>query len=876
MRTKRNSERLLSLLLIGALCTSNITTAYAAEPIDTSISSNDDSLLITAAEIQPAIFSVSVPTSFPVRVNADGSVSTANNVSITNNSSGAVKVVDMSMQQTGTYQIIGYEENFSGKFIDTNQMALNISGSKTQNDGSLLFDAAACPIITPNTTQNITYSAKATPASAAIENMYAANIYLTIDWANPVHLNYNANGGTFTSGKDVQTIKYTEQGQWISGVEEIPTRKNCFFEGWYTDAALTNKYDPAIPTTDTTVYAKWLASYTVEYAWQRLDHSYLYEVHESETFIAPLGTVVWPEVRTYDQYKTPAQQSLTVDDSGNCVLTYKYDRTTYWLDVNYIVDDVYTGGPGDGATWPSGLYYNFMAVYLNGNLAFHGRDYCVTRPFGTYYEVRLTLGEEYYYLGTYNEGADTWDNGTTLYRKPDSGTLVENVGVRLVIRSATDDLPRYYIAFDANGGEGYTEPMTMIFSNAGSEIDWLSWCNYTREGYTFGGWMTTPDGDTAEYHNEQKVSGLSNTNGETITLYALWIPNNPFALEDEEETSEGEEIDEEMPEEDEEIGEEESNDEESPGEEETPSEEETPGEEETEQPDEGVEDEPPVDTEPPLDTEPTQPDEDSPEQEEIPDDSDTTPDSPPDTPTQEPGDETTPDVDDESTTPDVDDENESDDTPQEPPTDTPKDDKDTPDIDQPENKDEVQDPENGEDATPENTPSDDTTSDDTKEDSENDIPDESEEGEGNQEENVEDEDEDEEIVEPVYYCNMEEHKHGEDCPGATCDIIEHEHDASCLIPRPPEESVDPEPEIPEEGTQDSEETQEPPKDDASQKQEIIEDPVNTPVEETTPPKEEEVTETESPPDPERKGPPVEENNDSTTPGEETTEEPVVE
>lgn len=854
MRTKRNSERLLSLLLIGALCTSNITTAYAAEPIDTSISSNNDSLLITAAEIQPAIFSVSVPTSFPVHVNADGSVSTANNVTITNNSSGAVKVVDMSIQQTGTYQIIGYEENFGGKFIDTNQMALNIHGAKTQNDGSLLFDAATFPIITPNTTQNITYSAKATPASTAIENMHAANVYLTIDWANPVHLNYNANGGTFTSGKDVQTIKYTEQGQWISGVEEIPTRKNCFFEGWYTDAALTNKYDPAIPTTDTTVYAKWLASYTVEYAWQRLDHSYLYEVHESETFIAPLGTVVWPEVKTYDQYKTPAQQSLTVDDSGNCVLTYKYDRTTYWLDVNYVVDDIFTGGPGDDDTWPSGLYYNFMVLYLNGNLAFHGRDYCVTQPFGTYYEVRLTLGEEYYYLGTYNEGADKWDNGTTLYRKPDSGTLVENVGVRMVIRSATDDLPRYYIAFDANGGEGHTEPMTMIFSDAGSEIDWLNWCNYTREGYTFGGWMTTPDGDTAEYQNEQKVSGLSSTNGETITLYALWIPNNPFALEDEEEATEGEEVDEEMSEEEE-------------VDEEAPDDEESPGEEETEQPEEGVDSEPPVDTEPPLDTEPTQPDEDSTDQEETPDDSDTTPDSPPDTPTQGPGDETTPDVDDE---------NESDDTPQEPPTDTPEDDEDTPDIDQPENKDEVQDPENGEDTPPENTPSDDTTSDDTQEDSENDIPEESEEGEGDQEEDVEDEDEDEEIVEPVYYCNMEKHKHGEDCPGATCDIIEHEHDASCLIPAPPEENVDLEPEAPEEGVQDSEETQEPPQDAPSQNQEVVEDPVSTPVEETTPPKEEEVTEIESPPEPETEEPPVEENNDSTTPGEETTEEPVVE
>ena len=848
------SAKILSLLMMSTFCLSHMTTpALAMELPENTVQSTDD-LLIDATAVEPAVFSVTVPTSLPAQVDGYGVITTSDNAFIINNSESAVQIVDMTIQQTGNYTIVGYDESFANKKINSNQMALTVDGFKTQQDGTFTFSGSAPPVIDSGSAHHVNYSLKTTLSSDAVENMHAANLYITIDWANPVKLIYNANGGTFANGTDTNTIKYTDTGHWIGGSEEIPTRANCFFEGWYTDAALTQKYNPAVPTTDTTVYANWLTSYTVQHSLQSLWSSSVYELQESETFLAELGTVVWPETKTYDQYKTPSRQSLTIDDSGNCVLTYKYDRTNYWLDVNYIVDGVFTGGPGDGDSWPSGLYYNFMAVYLNGYLATHGRDYCVTQPFGTYYEIKLTLGEEFYYVGTYNEGADTWDNGTTLYRKPDSGILTENVGIRLVINSVTDDLPRYYITFDANGGEGYTEPMTMIFGNDGQEIDWLSWCNYTREGYTFGGWMTTPDGGTAEYQNEQKVSGLSNTNGETITLYALWIPNSTFSDMPEDGPSDG--MEDVIPDDDMDIPDDEveNPDDENPeipdegdnnGEGETeiptePSDDEMPGEGEQETPDDSPEapDDDSIDNDdsegPEYDSEESPSDEESPV---IPDNSEQSPDEPPSE--EESDTEETPDngSEDEAEPDDTNNNNQDEDS-------NAPDDSDTENPDDAQDSEESVDEEDETDVIPDETPEENQEDPNTEGDSDtSELP--------NEESDKEPEEEKEEPkVEPTYYCGLDVHKHGKDCPGHTCQVEEHEHTSACLVPAPPEED--------DESTDtDTTEPETPSEPETTPPQEEKPEENPAPPEEISPPKEEEPTEPSETPQIPPEEPPVE-------------------
>ena len=48
---------------------------------------------------------------------------------------------------------------------------------------------------------------------------------------------------------------------------------------------------------------------------------------------------------------------------------------------------------------------------------------------------------------------------------------------------------------------------------------------YARTGYHFGTWNTKADGTGTAYTNEQSVKNLSNTDGATVNLYAIWQPN---------------------------------------------------------------------------------------------------------------------------------------------------------------------------------------------------------------------------------------------------------------------------------------------------------------------------------------------------------------
>ncbi len=74
----------------------------------------------------------------------------------------------------------------------------------------------------------------------------------------------------------------------------------------------------------------------------------------------------------------------------------------------------------------------------------------------------------------------------------------------------------YEVVFDANGGVG-SMPDQTIDVNAPTA---LSTNAFTREGYTFKGWSTTPDG-AVQYQDAEPVTDLAPAGG-TTTLYAVW------------------------------------------------------------------------------------------------------------------------------------------------------------------------------------------------------------------------------------------------------------------------------------------------------------------------------------------------------------------
>lgn len=71
----------------------------------------------------------------------------------------------------------------------------------------------------------------------------------------------------------------------------------------------------------------------------------------------------------------------------------------------------------------------------------------------------------------------------------------------------------YTVTFDANGGEGTMD--TQLFTEDYEKA--LSANKFTREGYSFAGWNTMPDGTGTAYTDQQKIKVDAD-----MTLYAQW------------------------------------------------------------------------------------------------------------------------------------------------------------------------------------------------------------------------------------------------------------------------------------------------------------------------------------------------------------------
>ena len=78
----------------------------------------------------------------------------------------------------------------------------------------------------------------------------------------------------------------------------------------------------------------------------------------------------------------------------------------------------------------------------------------------------------------------------------------------------------YTVTFKANRGSGSMSDQTFTYDVAQA----LTQNAFTRTHYDFKGWSTSASASNATYTDKQSVSNLTATNGETVTLYAVWAP----------------------------------------------------------------------------------------------------------------------------------------------------------------------------------------------------------------------------------------------------------------------------------------------------------------------------------------------------------------
>ena len=201
----KNTKKIISLVLAICMMASLAIGASAANTVDTSGGTGTSSVTLSSAADgslggDPAAtkMSVTVPTVLPIAVGTDGSVATASDAKIVNNSFGAVKVNSVSIEAAQGWNLtaFGDKATLAKEKVDSNKFGFSISlgngaAQVTDNKNAskqTLLDAAVegCFMSGVGDTSansiGIAYDAIVTPVSEAVTNTAIASVLFIIAW----------------------------------------------------------------------------------------------------------------------------------------------------------------------------------------------------------------------------------------------------------------------------------------------------------------------------------------------------------------------------------------------------------------------------------------------------------------------------------------------------------------------------------------------------------------------------------------------------------------------------------------------------------------------------------------------------------------------
>ena len=198
----KNLKRFLSLAMSLCLAFAMMTVASASNEATASGGSATSQVTLSSTadgslDGDPAAtaMSVTVPTVLPIAVGTDGSVTTATDAKITNNSYGAVKVSGVSIQAAQGWHLTDFETNMANEKVDSNQVgfALTIGGGEqlatdsTEAPQALLAEAIEGYYMTDagdsaGSSVAVAYDAIVSPVSEAVTNTAIASVVFTVEW----------------------------------------------------------------------------------------------------------------------------------------------------------------------------------------------------------------------------------------------------------------------------------------------------------------------------------------------------------------------------------------------------------------------------------------------------------------------------------------------------------------------------------------------------------------------------------------------------------------------------------------------------------------------------------------------------------------------
>ena len=319
-----------------------------------------------------------------------------------------------------------------------------------------------------------------TETNGGTVNLYAL-------WKKTVTITYNANGGSGAPASQSGTMYNAQANVSITLSSTKPTRTGYTFLGWNTDKNATSATYASGGSysfnTDTTLYAIWDAN------------SYKLTVNpnggtwsgssSSQSFTQDFGTTKSIPNPT----AAPAGYKITLNANTGSVSQTSVTSTKS-----------FSNWTKSGSGSLSGTTYTFGAG--DGTLTANYKNNSVTLPTPT--------KTGYHCTGWYTAAS----GGTK--RANAGGSYTPSAVETLYAQWAANT---YTIKFNGNGSTGGSmADLSMTYDSSKN----LTSNAFTRTGYTFFGWSTNKDATKESYTNGQSVNNLTETNGGTVNLYALW------------------------------------------------------------------------------------------------------------------------------------------------------------------------------------------------------------------------------------------------------------------------------------------------------------------------------------------------------------------
>ncbi len=325
------------------------------------------------------------------------------------------------------------------------------------------------------------------------------DVTLYAKWGtNIVTVKVNLNGGT---GMDEEVS--TEYGTSLGNKLRDPEKLYYKFDGWYQDNNFTLSIDKTtIITNNIEIYAKWKEnSYTLKFN----SNSGIGEMNTIQCIFGEIYNL--PECK-YEKrgshfagwsFYSEKQEVDYLDKSAFALTLDIYEN----IEFNDHIINLY-------ALWEKNTY---TIIYnSNGGLGTMAPSHCI-------YDTATKLTKNNFEKNGYNFlGWSTFPNGTVLYKDEQLiKNLTEKNGEIINLFAVWEGI-KYTVEYNGNGGSGTTNASTHVYGVYHA----LTKNCFTKNNYVFIGWSTKNNGNVI-FTNEAEVLNLSDIDGTTITLFAVWL-----------------------------------------------------------------------------------------------------------------------------------------------------------------------------------------------------------------------------------------------------------------------------------------------------------------------------------------------------------------